>query len=74
MEPRFDTLELTEEQRARARQQIEQIAYGKWRDAGSPNENGLRFWVAAEQEWIRYYYAPCRYNGQGRPQTPNKPR
>ena len=37
------------------------MAYFKWQDAGSPDEDPIKFWREAELEWIEYYYVPDRY-------------
>jgi hypothetical protein len=56
----IDTLELTQEGRDKARQEIEGMAYRAWERAGRPDGESLRFWHEAENEWIRFYYVPDR--------------
>lgn len=56
----IDTLELTQEGRNRAREEIQGMAYRAWERAGRPEGDSLRFWHEAENEWIRFYYVPDR--------------
>lgn len=60
MTPTLDSLSLTEEERAAAREEIQRRAYRKWEEAGRPSGNDLRFWQDAEREWIAYCYVPDR--------------
>jgi hypothetical protein len=61
MKPRLDVLNLTDETRDAAEKEIEKLAYSKWEQAGCPTGADLKFWIAAEREWIEYQYTPQRY-------------
>ncbi len=64
--PTIDMLLLTDVEMQAARKQVEKMAYFKWKNAGSPENNSLTFWNTAELEWIEYFYVPNR-NCRGRP-------
>ena len=58
----LNMLELTEEEVKMAREEVQRLAYLKWKKAGSPLvADPLQFWCDAEQEWIDFYYVPNRY-------------
>ncbi|MCA9263988.1 MAG: DUF2934 domain-containing protein [Planctomycetales bacterium] len=56
----LDTLFLTDEELANARQCVERMAYFMWQDGGCPDGQADRFWRSAERKWIAYYYVPHR--------------
>jgi hypothetical protein len=56
----IDSLELTDEKRKLAREDIQRMAYLAWERAGRPESDPLRFWQEAEGEWIRFHYVPDR--------------
>jgi hypothetical protein len=56
----LDSLDLTDQQRGVARDQIRERAYHLWEKAGRPPGDGMEFWLAAEAEWIGHYYVPPR--------------
>ena len=58
--PSLDRLFLTEAELQIARGQIQEMAYYKWQNAGSPVGDADRFWSEAELEWIEYCYVPHR--------------
>ena len=60
MQPCLESLLLTEDELKAARKHVREIAYFKWQDAGSPEDDALTFWQEAELEWIEYYYVPDR--------------
>ncbi len=60
MTPSLDTLLLTEDELEIARRQVRDMAYRKWQAAGCPDDAGTKFWLAAEQEWIAFFYVPAR--------------
>ncbi len=56
----IERLFLTNEDRKHARQQVRELAYFKWLEAGRPENRSVEFWKAAEREWIEYFYVPRR--------------
>jgi hypothetical protein len=56
----LENIELSAEQRDSARCQVRECAYTKWRQAGSPPNDGIGFWLEAEREWISHNYVPPR--------------
>jgi hypothetical protein len=56
----LDNLEMSTEQLDLARSQVRECAYTKWRQAGFPPNDGIGFWLEAEQEWIGRNYVPPR--------------
>ena len=60
MHPCLESLLLTEDELEDARTQVRKIAYFKWQEAGSREDDALTFWRQAELEWIEYYYVPDR--------------
>ena len=61
MKTYLNSLVLTKEHLQAARQQIEQLAYFKWQQAGCPEGADVEYWLEAEREWIQYQYTPDRY-------------
>ena len=60
MDPCLDSLLLTADELAAAKQLVREMAYCKWKAAGCPENESLKFWREAELEWIEYYYVPDR--------------
>ena len=59
--PSIDELILTKDELRNAREQVQQMAYFKWLDAGRPLGDELQHWLEAELEWIEYFYVPDRF-------------
>jgi hypothetical protein len=57
---KLESLALTEEELKIARDQVQQMAFRKWQEAGCPSTDPVCFWKDAELEWIEYYYVPDR--------------
>ena len=57
---RLETLDLMPDELERAKERIRAIAFDKWRQAGSPADDSLNFWLEAEREWIEREYIPRR--------------
>lgn len=55
-----ELLMLTDDEKEAARKAIRKIAYYKWLDAGCPADSAMDCWLAAEYEWIEYWYVPDR--------------
>src|SRR5690349_12519051 len=58
--PTLETLDLTSEQRAAAREAVGRLAYQNWLDAGQPCGADVDCWLKAEQQWIAQNYVPPR--------------
>lgn len=58
--PSLDSLMLTQAELSIAKEQVRQMAYFKWKNAGCPDGRSQRFWSEAELEWIEYFYVPHR--------------
>ena len=58
----LESLLLTDGELQAAREKVQELAYLKWQQAGSPSDRTLSdvFWKEAEREWILYYYVPDR--------------
>lgn len=56
----IESLELTEERRRLAREEIQRMAYFAWERAGRPDGSHDGFWREAEGEWIQFHYVPDR--------------
>ena len=65
--PTLDSLLLTEDELSTAREQVREMAYYKWLNAGSPDNTSMANWTAAELEWIEYFYVPHRDDGRAVP-------
>ncbi|MEZ6101212.1 MAG: DUF2934 domain-containing protein [Pirellulaceae bacterium] len=59
-QPELEALYLTDDELGHAKQQIEELAYYKWCEAGRPCGCDEHFWNEAELEWIEFYYVPHR--------------
>ena len=59
--PSIDELILTKDELRNAREQVQQMAYFKWLDAGRPLGDELQHWLEAELEWIEYFNVPDRF-------------
>ena len=57
----LDSLILTDQELQTAKNQVQELAYRKWQQAGSPEDEAQKFWLEAEREWIEQYYVPHRY-------------
>ena len=66
MDQCLDLLQLTDNELMTAKQQVRESAYFKWKAAGCPEGDSLRFWLEAELEWVEYCYVPDRYRADGR--------
>ncbi len=66
MHPSLESLLLTSSELRAARKEVRQMAYLKWEQAGSPQDDDpQKYWREAELEWIEYHYVPDRYgNGE----------
>jgi len=60
MYPTLETLDMTPEQLAVAREVICRRAYQNWLDAGQPCGADVECWLKAEQQWIAQDYVPPR--------------
>ena len=60
MFPNLEALELTDQERSLAREEIRRRAYAKWQAGGCPHDDSLHFWNEAEREWIAFCYVPDR--------------
>lgn len=58
--PTLDSLLLTEDELLQAREQVREMAYFNWLNAGRPDDDSLANWTEAELEWIEYFYVPHR--------------
>lgn len=57
----LESLQMSEERRKAAQEEIQRNAYFKWQKAGCPEgEDPMRFWREAEYEWIEFNYVPDR--------------
>jgi hypothetical protein len=56
----LESLQMSDERRAAAQEEIQRNAYFKWQNAGCPEGDSMRFWREAEYEWIEFNYVPDR--------------
>jgi hypothetical protein len=72
MYPTLETLDMTPEQLAAAREAICRRAYQNWLDAGQPCGADVDCWLKAEQQWIAQDYVPPRPLDGERPAQPTR--
>ena len=56
----LQSLDLSDEARACAEEEVRRAAYFKWLADGAPEGDGHAYWVEAERDWIAHCYVPCR--------------
>lgn len=59
--PNLEALFLTDEELKAAKQEIMDMAFCKWNDAGCPRDGRQDAYKEALIEWVSYRYVPDRY-------------
>lgn len=65
MSATLDSLFIAPDQRQECENEIRELAYSKWIEAGRPSGRESEFWLKAEREWIAFKYVPDRSSATG---------